>query len=290
MSKNESRLKVISNIENAIKDKDFNRKVEEGDPVVTEADREKYILNFDILRKKRTNRESAKIAAAFADMATKQENADTEIIGLENIKDLETGIITSNHFNKVDSTIVRHVLHKIKSKKKLYIIIQEANILNDGQVGFLFKNCYTIPVSTNYDYMIKNFTPSVEQIFKNNDFILIYPEQEMWFNYRRPRPMKIGAYHYACKYNVPIIPCFVEIRNKEEIDEEGFAKLKYVMHVMKPIYPDLTKSFKERKYDMQKKDYELKVAKYEEVYGRKHDAPFCVEDDIAGWVEEEQEA
>lgn len=290
MKKNESRLKVISNIEKAIEENNFNKKVEEGDPIVTPEDREKYIIKFDILRKKATNRKQAQLAAKFADMATKQENADTEIVGLENIKDLETGIITSNHFNKVDSTVVRHVLHKIKSKKKLYIIIQEANVLNDGQVGFLFKHCYTIPVSTNYDYMINNFMPSVEKIFKDKDFVLIYPEQEMWFNYRRPRPMKIGAYHYACKYNVPIIPCFVEIRNKDEIDDEGFTKLKYIMHIMKPIYPDLTKPFKERKYDMRRQDFELKVAKYQEVYGKKYDAPFCVEDDIAGWVDEEQEA
>ncbi len=290
MEKNESRLKVISNIEKAIEENNFNKKVEEGDPVVTPEDREKRILKFDNLRKKFTNKMRALVAGTIADIATGKFNSDTEIFGIENIEGLTNGIITSNHFSKIDSTIIRHVLHKLNSRKKLYIVIQESNVLAKGAVGFLFNNCYTIPVSSNHEYMIENFAPSFEQVMEDNNFVLIYPEQEMWYNYKRPRPMKIGAYHYACKYNVPIIPCFVEIRNKDEVGNEGFYNLKFIMHIMKPIYPDMSKNFRMRKYEMQKCDYELKVAKYEEVYKRSINEPFDVEEDIAGWVKVEQEA
>ncbi len=52
---------------------------------------------------------------------------------------------------------------------------------------------------------------------------------------------------------------------------------------MPPIYPDETKDFKVAKEDLRKKDYELKVAKYEEVYHKKLDYSFREEEDIAGW-------
>ena len=38
----------------------------------------------------------------------------------------------------------------------------------------------------------------------------------MWYNYRKPRPLKQGAYYYAAKNNVPIISCFTEIIDKEK--------------------------------------------------------------------------
>lgn len=51
---------------------------------------------------------------------------------------------------------------------------------------------------------------------------------------------------------------------------------------MKPLYPDSSKDFKSQKEELRKKDYELKVAKYEEVYNKKLDYNFY-EEDIAGW-------
>ena len=42
----------------------------------------------------------------------------------------------------------------------------------------------------------------------------------MWFNYRKPRNLKRGAYYYAAKNNVPIVPIFVEIQNLDEKETE----------------------------------------------------------------------
>ena len=52
MKKNKDRLKVIENIKRAVQEKKFNAKVEEGDPVITQEDREKVILNYDTNKKK----------------------------------------------------------------------------------------------------------------------------------------------------------------------------------------------------------------------------------------------
>lgn len=284
MKKDDSRVRVVRNIERAIKENDLNRKVEETDPVMTEEQRKRVILKFDILKKNPINKLKANIARNIVDKLTKQINAETEIVGLENIENIETGaIITSNHFSKVDNTVIRYLMQKIGKSKNFYIIVQETNMLMEGQIGWLLKNCYTIPICSNFEYTGQRFLPALKKIFDRKGFLLIYPEKEMWYNYRKPRRMKIGAYHYACKFDIPVVPCFIEIQDTDTVGEDGFYASKYKLHVLPPIYPDKTKNLKERKEEMLKKDYEVRVKKYEEIYLRKYDAEFDNEKDIAGW-------
>ena len=46
---------------------------------------------------------------------------------------------------------------------------------------------------------------------KNGDIVLIYPEEEMWFNYRLPRPCKRGAYQFAHELDVTNNPALYYI-------------------------------------------------------------------------------
>lgn len=284
MEKNVERLKVIENIEKNVLENRFNDKVEEGDPTLTEEERQKIILNFDCLKKKWMNKFKAVVARTIVDKLTVDINRNTEIIGLENIKNLETGaIITCNHFSQEDNTVVRYLMHKIQKKRNLYIVVQETNMKMEGDIGWLLKNCYTIPLSKNLEYLQNNFNPTLEKLFTKKAFVLIYPEQEMWFNYKKPRPPKIGAYHYACKFDVPIVPCFIEMNELDELGEDGFKKVKYKLHVLPPIYPDKNLGLHERKNDMCQRDYKTKVELYEKIYSRKIDSDFEREKDIAGW-------
>ena len=284
MEKDKERLQVIENIRKAVENKNFNSKVELHDHVVTEEEREKVILKYDSRKKKLRNKAKTMVARSITDSITEYINFKTEIKGLENIKSIKTGaIVTSNHFSKIDNTIIRYLMHRIGKKRKFDIIVQETNIFMPGYLGWLLKNNRTIPINRSHQYISTNFEPTLEKLLKQKHYVLIYPEEEMWFNYKKPRPGKIGAYHYACKYNVPIIPCFVEMQNTDKIGDDGFYVQRYVLHVMKPLYPDISLDFKAQKEDLRKKDYELKVAKYEEVYGKKFDDTFIEKEDIAGW-------
>ncbi len=73
------------------------------------------------------------------------------------------------------------------------------------------------------------------------------------------------------------------MQNTDKIGEDGFFVQKYTLHVMKLLYPDTSKEFKEQKEDLRKRDYELKVKKYEEVYNKKLDYTFDEKNDIAGY-------
>lgn len=285
MKKDEERLKVIDNIKTNVKNKEFDKKVELNDPSINEEQRKSKVVPFDNLRRKPINKIKKLIAVNIANKYTSIFNKDTEIIGIENVKEINTGaIITSNHFSPQDSTVIRHFTNKIGKKHKLSIIVEETNLFMEGQLGFIMNNCGTIPVSKSKEYTLNNFYPSIEKMLKKKEYILIYPEEQMWFNYRKPRPLKNGAYHIASKYNVPIIPCFIEMRELEnEYEENGFNKLKYIIHILKPIYPDPSKDFKTNKEEMRNKDYKLKKEAYEKAYGKKLNYEF-EDEDIAGYV------
>jgi 1-acyl-sn-glycerol-3-phosphate acyltransferase len=217
-------------------------------------------------------------------MLTDKINENTEIIGLENILSVSGGaIITVNHFNIVDNTVIRYLTMKCGREKGLNIIVQESNIFMKGFFGFLMKNGYTLPVSSNLRYMQKNLRPALKEILGRGDTVLIYPEQEMWFNYKKPRPPREGAYQFAYEMNVPIIPCFIEMREMEDIDQDGFKRIKHILHVMTPIYPNVELSPREGRQELMQKDYNLKIACYESAYGIKYDNSFIPARDIAGY-------
>ena len=279
--------KVIENIKDAVENDEFNSKVEVNDPKLTSEQKQRVIKKYLKSKKKIYYKLNNKIARGIIKMVTWMENRDTEVIGLENVKDIKTGaIITSNHFNPLDNTVVRKFAKKA-GKKRIYIVGQESNLAMDGIIGFMMKYSDIIPISNQVSYIKNDFQRLIKETLDKNNFILIYPEQEMWFNYRKPRYLKPGAYYYASKYNVPIISCFIEIIDKEENDTDEFKKVKYKIHILKPIYPDGDKSDKENAAWMSERDYSQKKEAYEKAYNKKLDYKF-EDDDIAGWIDGEE--
>lgn len=106
----------------------------------------------------------------------------------------------------------------------------------------------------------------------------------MWFNYRKPRDLREGAYYYAVASDVPVIPCFTELRTATERGEGGLLRVDHILHVMPPIYPDKSLPVRERRAALMEADRAAKRACYERVYGRKLDYSFDAERDIAGLV------
>ena len=283
IKKSEERILVIENIKNCIKENRFNSKVEFGDHVVTEEERQNVVMQFDTLRENSLNVPKRAAARKIANKFTKFFNKNTEIIGIENVENIETGaIITANHFHPTDSTVIRHLTNKLDRTSKLDIVIEEENLFLK-EFSVLMNYCNTIPLSKSDTYMKEKFFPAIKKFLDKKHWILVFPEEEMWFNYKKPRPFKIGAYHLAVKYNVPIIPTFIAMyERQEEYDDDGFNKVDFKLYVMDALYPDMSLPLKERKQDLMKKDYDLKVKAYEKAYGKKLDYTF-ENWDIAGF-------
>ncbi len=278
-----SKKEVIKNIQKNILDNELNKKVEINDAVLTPEESEKILKNFYKNRKNKVRFWFRnKRCYAYLRYIDLKIHKYIEIEGLENLKDIKDGaIITNNHFNPLDSMIVRKLIRK-RYHKNMYIVSQETNLLLPGFLKYLVNNLNIIPLSKSTNYMIETFKPNLKKVLDKKNYVLIYPEEEMWFNYRKPRPCKRGAYHFASEMNVPIISCFTEMVDLNTPDNDEFNQVKYIIHVLKPIYPDSQKSVRSSSIEMAEKDYKQKVEAYEKIYNKKLDYSFSY-DDIAGW-------
>lgn len=279
----DNRTAVIENIKKSAERGEFHNKVELNDPVLTKEQSRRITDYYIENRKNLTFKIKTAVAVAIAKTATKIINRDAEIEGLEKIPENLGGVlITSNHFSPVENTVIRRLTNAL-GRKNLAIISQTSNFAMKGIIGFLMNYADTIPISSDPRYLARNFLSVLkERLTDKKHAVLLYPEQEMWFNYRKPRPPKSGAYFYAAKLNIPIISCFVEIIDTDTDDTDDFKKVRYVLHILDVLYADTEKTVKENTEELGARDYALKKACYESVYGKKLTYDFeC--SDIAGW-------
>lgn len=187
--------------------------------------------------------------------------------GLENALKIDSGaIITCNHFNAYDNYALYRVILPWLKKQRLYKIIREGNYTAfPGLYGFFFRNCNTLPLSSNFDTMRK-FMSSVDTLLKRGEKILVYPEQGMWWNYKKPRPLKNGAFRFAARNNVPVLPCFITMADSDKLDADGFFVQKYTINIGQPIYPDCNIGISDASDKMAEQTSSFMKEVYERVY------------------------
>ncbi len=227
----------------------------------------------DYLCKKTSNKVKRRVANFIADhyflrLIKKDILAIDGVTGEEHLAALQNGaVITCNHFHPFDNYAIFHCIRKYLPKKYLYKIIKESNYTSfPGLFGFFMRHCDTLPLSSNRRTMM-NFMSSVNTLLKNGETILIYPEQEMWWNYRKPRPFKVGGFKFAYKAGVPVVPTFITMTDDERLDGDGYPIQRLTLHVMPPVYPDTSLGEKVGAQKMCDEVYAACKTKYEEVYG-----------------------
>ena len=188
--------------------------------------------------------------------------------GIENFTAVSGGaLIACNHFHPFDNFAVWQVIKPYMHGKKLYKIIREGNYTNPpAPFGPFFKYSNTLPLSSNTATM-KKFLSALDILLSRGEKILIYPEQAMWWNYKKPRPLKNGAFKFAVKNNVPIIPIFITLADSEYLDSDGYPVQKYSLHIMPAIYPDEELNLKQNVENLKNYTYDSWVKTYENVYG-----------------------
>lgn len=194
-----------------------------------------------------------------------------EIKGLEKLENLTSGaIITSNHFHPFDSYPVSIMVKRVYGKKKnFHIVVAEFNYAGGtGFYGYIFKNQNTIPIAQDKQVMVECYK-AINYYLTKGDLILVYPEQALWQNYKKPRPLKEGAFRFALKANVPVIACFVTMEDSEYLDGEGIPVQIWTLHILDVIFPKKELSYKENIEYMKTENERLMKEKYEEVYGEK---------------------
>ena len=274
IEKDKGRLEVLSRIEEYEKKGWFSKDVEEDPPTIPLTPDK-----VDYLNKKLSN----KIATFFVNIGAKRfiknlvKNGQMiikDVRGIENYEAIQNSgaILTCNHFNPFDNFAIHYILFNYMYKfngKVLYKVIREGNYTNfPGIYGFFFRHCNTLPLSANFSTM-KNFMAAMKVLLERGEKVLVYAEQGMWWNYRKPRPLTAGAFKFAAESNVPVLPIFITMNDSDKIGGDGFPIQEYTLHFLPAIYPDPNKTVKENMEIMKDKNY----AMWKEVYEKEYNMP-----------------
>ena len=222
------------------------------------------------LSSKLKNRIANVFGARFFDkMIKKGQLIIKEVRGIENFTAVEGGkLVTCNHFSVCDNYAVWVALRDHMGGKLLYKIIREGNYTNPPRpFGLFMRHCNTLPLSSQSATM-KKFLKAVKVLLGRGETILIYPEQSMWWNYRKPKPLQDGAFSLAVTNKVPIVPIFITMEDSDVPDGDGFFVQEYTIHILPAIYPDESLSRADAKRDMRDRNYDAWVKTYEEFYNK----------------------
>ena len=267
MEKSKERLEILAKIDELEKNKLWDISPE-NDPETKELKPNKV----DYLNKKLSSKIATLIANRmgtnyFEKMLKSKQMIIDKVVGIENYLAVDGGaIITCNHFHPCDNYAVYRAIRPYLNGRRLYKVIREGNYTNyPNPIGFFFRHCNTLPLSSNMETM-KNFMYAMKTLLGRGEKILIYPEQALWWNYRKPRPCKDGAYKFAVNTGVPIITMFITMTDSDILDPNGFFVQKYTINIMPAIYPNNDLDKKTNIANMKEQNYNACVKTYEDFY------------------------
>lgn len=140
---------------------------------------------------------------------------DFKVEGKENIKNLSGNFITvSNHVLFLDCAMVGIAL----GKRNVYFTTLEGSF-KIPFVRKLIKLLKALPIPTKISNK-KHFMNAISTILSKNGIVHFYPEASMWPYCNRVRHFKDGAFDFAVKNDVPVVPMVFKFR-----EPKGFRKL-----------------------------------------------------------------
>lgn len=269
MEKAQDRLEVLARIETYEKNGWFDRDVENDPP-----SRSLRPGEVDYTGEKLSTRIATKQANIAARKFIEDRIKDgtlviKDVIGIENYLAVKDGgaVITCNHFNAFDNFAVYKAIEDYLPDRIMYKVIREGNYTSfPGLYGYFFRHCNTLPLSANMS-VLRELMAAVKTLLDRGEKILIYPEQGMWWNYRKPRPLKLGGFQLACRSKAPVVPFFITTEETDRLGEDGFPILAYTVHILPAIHYDETMTARENAHRMCEENYAAWKQVYETVYG-----------------------
>ena len=185
---------------------------------------------------------------------------DLRIEGKENIKNLQTGAISvSNHVLILDCTMIGLAF----GLKKIYFTTREGSF----EIPFvrkLIKLLRAVPIPTKMSNK-ECFIKQLDDALQNGRIIHFYPEKALWPYCEKIRNFKSGAFDFAIRNNVPIIPIVIKFRNPKGIRRLFKRKKDVTVKILQPVKykcknenkKDSVEKLKEQVYQAMQKNREV---------------------------------
>ena len=178
-----------------------------------------------------------------------------KIEGKENMENIDCGKVTvSNHVHPMDCTMVG--LGNIPSKT--FFTSLETNF-KIPLVRRIIKLLNTIPIPQDIKYT-KNFMKAIDELLQKNKTVHFYPEGSLWPYYPKIRNFKNGAFDFAVRNNVPVVPMVFKFSKQPKCFSFLKSKTNITLSILPPFYPNHLLDKRERTLDLKNRVHEAMVA------------------------------
>ncbi len=170
-----------------------------------------------------------------------------KIIGKEKLKPYKKQgyFIYGNHTQSFgDTFFISNCLYP----KRNFIIVNPENVSMKGLKN-LVQMLGAISIPTKRSGM-NNFLNTITKRIKQGNSITIFPEAHIWPYYTKIRPFKSVSFKYPVDLNVPVF-CATNTYQKGKNN-----KIKIVMYIDGPFFPDTRLEPRQRKEELRNKVYE----------------------------------
>ena len=162
------------------------------------------------------------------------------VVGKENLRAVRGGAISvCNHVHTLDTLMVKNALGAFRT-----FHTGSYYLLKKGELGRIFKAGGFLPVGTRFTDM-KRLQEAVSTLVQEGKIVNFYPEHALWPGYRRIRPFKAGAFHFAVKFGAPVLPVFIGFR-MTKLRKFFHCKPKAILHILPAVYPPEEGNLRER--------------------------------------------
>lgn len=163
--------------------------------------------------------------------------------GLKNLRAnkalFKNGAVTvCNHVYRWDFLAVYQAV-----KKRLWFPARAENLM--GKDAGLIRAVGGIPLAQNFSGM-KKFYEAFDELHQKKKWIHVFPESCRWTWYQPIRPFKRGAFEFAHRYDIPVIPMAIRYRKPGAVRSLFGVKHPLVtLCVGQPIMPDKSLTLKQ---------------------------------------------
>ncbi|MBP1588018.1 MAG: 1-acyl-sn-glycerol-3-phosphate acyltransferase [Clostridia bacterium] len=146
-----------------------------------------------------------------------------------------TGFVTvSNHVHRLDYMAVQMNMEP----RQMRILAWDKNMR--GENKFIIRYTGGIPVPVNDFRATAAMAKAVREYLKAGGVLHVDAEGSMWEYYMPIRPFKPGAFYFAVKANVPVLPFAFSYRERKGIQKLLYRKGLFTLNIGEPLYPDKT--------------------------------------------------
>lgn len=172
-----------------------------------------------------------------------------KVIGKEKFKSYKKQgyFIYGNHTQSFGDTFF--ISNSVYPKRN-YMIVNPENVSIKGLNNFV-QMFGAIPIPNKLNGM-NNFLNTIKKRINQGHSITIFPEAHIWPYYTKIRPFKSVSFKYPVELNVPTF-CAT---NTYQSYGKNNDKIKIVMYIDGPFFPNSNLSAKEQKEDLRNRVYE----------------------------------